>query len=234
MRKSMQLKYQLKLQRVALLIRNLLSFKKAYPEFIESVTDEEMIWRDGTKMPIDDKIPNKTQQETLDNPSLLDVIRGPAYVAGTPSDKVSFQPTEDPGRIRYLPLFKKMYGQSEAEVKSKVVTIYWMPKFFADKYPLEVSTVNGVNQKLLLVSAQLEQLVAIHPEYLGYLEDPGGTFCWRVIANTNRLSAHCFGMTVDINSMQSDYWQWDLKKEGHKINQETNENQPLNYRNHVP
>ena len=33
-----------------------------------------------------------------------------------------------------------------------------------------------------------------------------------MIENTNRLSNHSFGMTIDINASQSQYWQWDLKK----------------------
>lgn len=210
--------------------KDLMRLQKAYPEFIQSVSDKEIIWRDGTIMQADDDIPNKTPQEKLDTPSLLEQVNGPNYTLGIPEDTTNFSPSDDPGRIRYTPFFQQMYGQTEADVKSKLVTIYWMPKFFSDTYPLQVTTVNGVDQKLLTVSNELELLVAEHPEYLPYLSSPGGTFDWRVIANTNRLSMHSFGMTIDINAFLSNYWQWDLLKEGRPIS----EDEPLIYRNSVP
>ncbi len=149
---------------------------------------------------------------------------------GIPKDVINFKPQGDPGRIRYEPFFKKMYGKTEAEVASKCVTIYWMPLYFGQKYPLQVSTVNGVNEKLIQISNQLEMLVAAHPEYLPFLDFPGGTFLWRYIANTKRLSPHSFGMTIDINFAMTNYWQWDLEKLGQPIS----EDQPLIYKNDIP
>jgi hypothetical protein len=45
-----------------------------------------------------------------------------------------------------------------------------------------------------------------------YLENPGGPFCWRIIAGTSRQSAHSFGMIIDINVAYSNYWLWDYRK----------------------
>ncbi|WP_367364169.1 M15 family metallopeptidase [Candidatus Tisiphia endosymbiont of Nedyus quadrimaculatus] len=45
-----------------------------------------------------------------------------------------------------------------------------------------------------------------------YLNDSGGTFYWRVVAGTNRLSLHSFGIAIDINVEYSNYWLWDYKK----------------------
>ena len=80
------------------------------------------------------------------------------------------------------------------------------------------------------IEDELEKLVIAHPNYLSYLDNPGGTFDWRVIANTNRLSMHSFGMTIDINSNLSNYWQWDLKKRGLPITEDA----ALTYHNHIP
>lgn len=206
------------------------NLKNAYPKFIQSVSDEEIIWCDGTRMPMHDGQTNKSKQEKLANPTLYDQINSTPYIEGVPNDTNLFTPTGDPGRIRYTPFFQKMYGTTEAEVQTNLVTIYWMPAYFSNQYPLLVTTVNDVDQKLMSISAELEVLVSIHPEYLTYLSEPGGTFKWRVIANTTRLSLHSFGMTIDINSAHSDYWQWDLIKEGRT----PNEDQPLIYRNQIP
>ena len=123
-----------------------------------------------------------------------------------------------------------MYGDSKKEVEEKLVVIYWMPKFFGMSYPLRVTTVNGVDKKFVGISHELEALASAHPDYLKFLQAPGETFDWRNIANTNRLSLHSFGMTIDINTTASNYWQEDLEKAGQAINEDAE----LVYRNDVP
>ncbi|MES2217981.1 MAG: M15 family metallopeptidase [Pseudomonadota bacterium] len=208
---------------------DLLRLKQTYPDHIQAISNQFIIWSDGTKMPVQEGKPNKTQQEKLDAPALIDQVNDVCYTyrAINPS---TFNPQDDPGRIRYEPFFRKMYGNSKEEVTANLITLFWMPKYFGQRYPLQVTTVNGVDKKLMLISHDLEDLVAIHPDYLPFLDNPGGTFSWRVIANTNRLSPHSFGMTIDINSNLSDYWQWDLQKEGAAITEDAK----LTYRNRIP
>jgi hypothetical protein len=55
----------------------------------------------------------------------------------------------------------------------------------------------------------------------------GGTFNWRKISGTDRLSMHSFGMTIDLNPAYSDYWQWGCRC--------TDESLPLkDYKNRIP
>ena len=42
----------------------------------------------------------------------------------------------------------------------------------------------------------------------------GGSFNWRVIAGTERLSAHSFGIAVDFNTELGSYWRWSGAAEG--------------------
>ncbi len=204
--------------------------QQAYPEAILEVSEESILWKDGTRMAVLEGKPDKTQQEKLVDPDLLDQIDNVHYLPGLPEDLSSFNPQQDPGRVRYGPFFKKMYGASPSEVEAQLTLIFWLPKFFGSRYPLLVTTVNGIDEKLKRISAELEVLCAAHPNYLPFLENPGGTYQWRVIANTERLSPHSFGMTIDINSSLSNYWQWDLEKEGRPVNEEAT----LDYRNDVP
>ena len=140
-------------------------------------------------------------------------------------------PHDDPGRIRYEPFFRKMYGATPEKVESHLVDVVWMPRIFgAQAVHLPVTTVNDIHLKMAHISNELEQLVFEHSEYIPFLQNPAGTFCWRIIANTNRLSPHSFGMTIDINAELLQYWQWDLKKEGRPID----EDQELAYRNSLP
>ncbi len=180
----------------------------AYPNQIKKVDDKFITWKDGTKMPLDSSQNHAT------------------YISGRPQSN----PSSDPGRMRYAPLFLKMYGESEAMVKSKLTTIYWMKKNFGEKYPLEITTVNSIDKQLMQISNELEQLVLSHPEFLKFLDDPGGTFKWRKIQNTHRLSPHSFGIAIDINDRFSDYWIWDLQEKHRVISEAT----ALHYKNRIP
>lgn len=208
---------------------NVTHLQQAYPHQIVAITQQTITWQDGTKMAVDDGNHAKTAQQKLEDPSLLDQVKA-QYISGAPVDSAHYQPNSDAGRVRYVPFFKKMYGESEQAVKDKLTTIYWMPAFFGKKYPLLVTTVNGVDKKLTAVSHDLELLAKQHPEYLTYLDSPSGTFDWRVIANTHRLSMHSFGMTIDLNSQLLNYWQWDLQKQHVAISEEA----PLTYHNDIP
>lgn len=204
--------------------------KPAYPEQIQNIGKIHIRWHDGTIMAIRDGLTHKSKQEKLDNPSLYDQLHRVIYRPGVPHDLVHFNPQSDPGRIRYEPFFRKMYGNSKAAVETHLVTIYWMPHYFGLQYPLRVTTVNQVDQKFQQISSELEALVTQHPEYKVFLENPSGTYKWRLIAHTQRLSLHSFGMTIDLNADHADYWQWELQSLGRPIT----EDEPLSYRNQIP
>jgi hypothetical protein len=83
---------------------------------------------------------------------------------------------------------------------------------------LLVSSCFNIDKKLEALIAELETL---GPEYRQYLLPPGGTFNYRPIANTGRLSAHSFGIAVDIAVAPSHYWEWE-------------QSGPEPYRNSIP
>jgi hypothetical protein len=47
-----------------------------------------------------------------------------------------------------------------------------------------------------------------------FVRNPAGTFNWRPIAGTNRLSVHSFAAAIDINLDRADYWRWSGAKPG--------------------
>jgi hypothetical protein len=199
--------------------------QQAYPDHIKAISQKGLIWSDGTLMEFGVFDVQKTVNERLNNPVLFDQIMQPLYRPGS-VESIS----DDPGRIRYEPFFRKMYGNSANEVESNLQDLEWMPGVFDKKYILRVTKINGIYDKLRAISDELETLVKDHPEWIVFLDNPGGTYCWRFIAHTSRLSNHSFGMTLDINADRSQYWQWDLALEGRKIAEEV----PLVYRNTVP
>jgi hypothetical protein len=176
---------------------------KAYPEFLDSADANNLYWKDGTVMRWDDGISGKTHDEKLNNPDLEDMM-SQEYPVGDrwiPPPDVNFEP----GRIRYEPFFKKMYGSTESEVRQNLVTINWLPSIC--NCMVQVSKINKVADKLKAVSDEIE--ANLGKEYYRYLSSTGGTFNWRNIAGTSRLSTHAFGTAIDINTKYSNYWKWE-------------------------
>lgn len=189
----------------------------AYPGFIKGYASNHIILKDGTKLLWDDGIKNKTPRQLLDKPDLEDMF-AQHYSVG--EQKATPSKNFDPGRIRNEAFFLKMYGSGEAEVRKNLTEIVWCPKLVNQK--ITVTRINGIDKKLQQLSAELDN----HPELKKYLTDIGGTFTWRNIAGTHRHSMHSFGMTIDINTTYSDYWEWTCKC--------TNENAVLTYKNRIP
>ncbi len=169
---------------------------RAYPDFLVGATADSLFWNDGERMLYDDGR-EKTGLQKLESPDLEDQM-SQSY----PKNGGTNPPENDAGRIRSELFFKKMYGQTKQAVEANLTEIRWLPNRSDTR--LRVTNINGVAEKLQAISNELDSL----PELLKYLEKPGGTFVWRNIRGTARLSNHSFGNAVDINVGQSDYWQW--------------------------
>ena len=196
--------------------QNLIKLVKAYPAFIKTISNNELIFTDNNQMMYSDFIENKTYEDMLNNPSLKDQM-SMKYIKI--DENLNYIPSknEDAGRIRYEPFFKKMYGSNPKEINKNLTKIIWLPK--SSKKTLLVTTINDVDKKLKAISDELELLPK---ELKSYVDNPAGATNYRKISNTNRLSAHSFGIAIDINVKNSDYWQWHKKKDN------------LNYKNKIP
>ena len=142
-------------------------------------------------------------RELLDRPDIDDMFVFP-YRPG-PSDAPPGH-NEDPGRIRYEPLFIKMYGDCEAgEVGPKLRDVAWL------KGRVRLTTANGAADALEAVVADLRNLP---PELTKYLVPSAGTYNCRRIAGTDRRSMHAYGAAIDINTKYADYWMWAKPVDG--------------------
>jgi len=175
---------------------------KAYPDFLDRIDGNDLVWKDGTRMSVDDKKGAKDFESLLEKPDIKDQF-AMSYPLGRPAAGPP-QPNFDPGRVRYMPLFDKMYGDcTKGETLPKLVEITWLPKKNGEK--LKITAVNGVAERLAAVSRELDEL---SDEFVKFLKPTSGTYNCRVIAGTDRISAHGHGIAIDINSDQSDYWMW--------------------------
>jgi len=61
---------------------------------------------------------------------------------------------------------------------------------------------------------QLSDPVNSNPDICNFIYPVNGTYNYRVIAGTNQLSPHSFGIAVDLKSNKFDYWRWASKEQG--------------------
>jgi hypothetical protein len=196
---------------------------EVYPDALAAIDGNSLVWRDGTRMPLDDGIAHKPFAEWLAEPDIEDMLREPYPVGAGPLEPA---PESDPGRARNVEFFNKMYGDCrKGEVKPKLATIAWLPSRTRQK--LEVTTVNGVAERLAAVSKALDALPA---SFDRFLVPAAGTYNCRVIAGTDRLSAHGLGIAIDIAVRESDYWRWGTET----TQADRPAGRPARYRNRIP
>lgn len=168
--------------------------------------DGAILWTDGTRMSVDDGR-TKTFQQKLNDPDLEDQfsIPYPKNEFDTPPS-----PNEDPGRIRFVPFFEKLYGGTREEVSANLISVAWLPG--AQPETIMFNKQAGAAAALAEVARDLARL----PEKTqAYVLKPLGSFNWRAIAGTQRPSPHRFGIAVDFQlpTKLHCYWQWSGKSE---------------------
>lgn len=154
-------------------------------------------------------------EESEEVPDLADLY-DPPYVTGPikPIDTTDAGPPVDPGRARVEELFLATYGGKLNEVNQHLTKV----RFFGLRYPFHERAAPALQR----VVERLEPEVKANPKLLPFLKDIGGTFIWRTIKRSKRLSSHSFGIAIDINVERSDYWRWTYR------------GKPMIWKNRVP
>ena len=142
----------------------------------------------------------KTAEERINAPDMEDMF-AQLYPLTNPVGAV--EKDSDPGRARVEEFFKLLYGGTEAEVSKNLQVV----NFCGTK--VRFNSKCGAADALTAVAKDLEALIEKKPALRIFTKDLGGTFQWRVVAGTKRLSNHSFGTAIDLNVKKSDYWQWD-------------------------
>ncbi|MCM0036146.1 MAG: M15 family metallopeptidase [Burkholderiaceae bacterium] len=180
--------------------RLLVCLANAYPDHLAQPSSSDAVYSHaGQRYPFDPKTSYRDFEDELERADLYSQMRQ-AYQSGPLS--TTPQRNEDPGRLRHTPLFLDMYGKTFSEVASKLVTIHWAPCHCK----LQFSGVNGAAQALEAVGQEIEHAGLSH-----FVAESMGTFNWRKIAGTQRLSMHAFGIAIDFKLPKAlgRYWRWD-------------------------
>jgi D-alanyl-D-alanine carboxypeptidase len=180
----------------------------AYPDKLASYTDTELVWKDGSRMPLGNPHPNKPFAEMLDRADIRDQFAIPYPLASAPFQAPAAD--ADPGRIRNDGFFLKMYGDCrKGEVSVNLRAVAWLPNHRGGT--VRATAINGVADQLEKVSRELDLLPA---PMIKYLVPMSGIYYCRPIAETGRLSVHAYGAAIDINAKFGDYWLWAKRPDG--------------------
>jgi hypothetical protein len=111
---------------------------------------------------------------------------------------------EDPGRIRNEDFMRFLFGETEGEVRSSLTQVHT-----ADgRASFNVTQRYDVDCQLEAALAQLGN------DFPRIFTSIGGSFNWRMISGTSRLSVHSFGAAVDVNTSMGGYWRWSGAEQG--------------------
>ena len=186
--------------------QDLLALMLAYKEIVDIERDDKnniyIVFKSGKRIIYDDKV-IKTYEEKIHNPDIEDTLYQ-IYPLHDIDDLMS--DNYDPGRIRSYKLLYEVYGQNEEIINKNLKEVYPQGNYcmFSKKN----------NAYKYLVSAINEVKINGNPKSIDLLSPINGTYCYRKISGTNRLSPHSFGIAIDVKHNRGDYWKWSSTEVG--------------------
>lgn len=177
------------------------ALRRAYPELVTDITTTHVLMKDGPVLLIDDR-EEKSFEEKLQRADIEDMLSQIYPVVGCDAAPVA---NFDPGRMRNEAFFKAVYGATKRSVERTVVRVDWFGETIA------INGSFGLRDKIAAVVAELKPKFS---ELKSFLVPNGGTFVWRTVAGSDRLSAHSFGIAIDISTKRTEYWRWSKTRLG--------------------
>ncbi|MGG7177947.1 M15 family metallopeptidase [Clostridium paraputrificum] len=191
--------------------QDILTLMLAYPEYIvrvEKKSDNKVycIMKSGTKILYDDKV-KKNNEEKLSNPDLQDILE-----QKYPLNKVNglMEKSFDPGRARSYDILNEVYGSSKKTIEKNLIAL----KCGYTNYQFNKN--NSANTSLEAALNEVIPLSKNRSDIASILYPASGTYNYRVISGTGRLSPHSYGIAIDLKSDKRDYWKWSSEEQGNK------------------
>lgn len=189
--------------------QDILILMLSYPQHIvdvEKKSDDEVyiIMKSGKKIIYDDK-KEKNHEVKLTNPDLQDMLE-----QDYPLEKNTeiMDKNFDPGRARHYELLSEVYGNSKGVIEKNLASL----KYGYTNY--QFNKQNNANASLEAALKELMPLAKSRSDIGSILYPASGTFNYRVISGTGRLSPHSYGIAIDLKSDKRDYWKWSSEKAG--------------------
>ncbi|MBE6049305.1 MAG: M15 family metallopeptidase [Clostridium sp.] len=188
--------------------QDILVLLMAYPGYIKDIEKSNdnkvyIVMKSGKKILYDDHV-EKSHEEKLANPDISDMLEQiyPLEMTTEIMDK-GF----DPGRARHYELLSEVYGSNQSAITKNLT------KLKSGYTNYQFNSKNGASAALDQTLSDLICLSKSNNKIGGILYPASGTFNYRVISGTGRLSPHAYGIAIDLKSDRRDYWKWCTKEE---------------------
>jgi hypothetical protein len=149
---------------------------------------------DGGRIVFDDG-KTKTFAQRLAAPDVKDIFFVP-YRPGVIRPVVTED--DDPGRVRVEAILAATYGGAEAAAQQVRTRFLGLP----------VRVHRSIVPALVRAARRLERARQADANLAPFLRRLSGGFAARKIAGTDRISAHAYGIAIDLDKSMSDYWRW--------------------------
>lgn len=191
--------------------QDILCLMIAYPGYINKIVNGTdgliyIIMKSGKKIIYDDK-KIKTIEENFKNPDLKFAM-GQIY----PLSSITSVANENfgPGRARMYEILNEVYGASKKQVEARLVNVKIKNKNYA------FNRNNGAAVALNLVMKELIPLTK-KARINAFVYPISGTFNYRLVAGTDQLSPHSYGIAIDLAGNKAGYWRWTSQRDGERI-----------------
>ncbi|MCT8977428.1 M15 family metallopeptidase [Clostridium sp. CX1] len=191
--------------------QDILSLMMAYPGYVSDIVKEDnglvyLVMKSGKRILYDDK-KIKTYEQKLENPDLQDMME---QVYPLSTDLKLMDKNFDPGRCRAYGILNEVYGSSQQQIQSNLARVNF------GYTPLQFNDKNKAAESLKDVMKDLTPLIERNSAIRAAVIPCSGTFNYRLISGTNRLSPHSFGIAIDLARDRRDYWKWANEEQGQK------------------
>lgn len=187
--------------------RDLLCLMLAYPEYVTDIEKVEgdkiyLVLKSGKKIIYDDK-KVKDEEGKLNSGDLQDMMEQ-VY----PTERITsvLDKKFNPGRVRVYPLFGEVYGNTQAQVEKNI-------EYIGNN---GFSKNNNASIALKKAFKEINEASKTRGSIVAYVYPTSGAYNYRQVRGTGRLSAHAFGIAIDLKTNPADYWKWSNPEAGSK------------------
>lgn len=190
---------------------DLLTIMIAYDDVVNLEQDNDKIYlmlKNGLRILYDDS-KNRTAEEKSDSENIKDILSQEYPLHNI---REVMPKNCDAGRGRNYKLLEGIYGKGEKEVYNnlKYINTQAGTILFTGKNNGDIAIKNALNKCVALSKN--------NSDINKFIYNRGGTFNYRVIQDTGKLSPHAYGIAIDLCKDNRDYWKWvDIKKGSERI-----------------
>lgn len=190
--------------------RDILCIMLAYPGYAVGIQhdgdDVYIVMKSGKRLLYDDrKVKNhEGKMAYADVQDMMEQIY-PLHNISSLMDK-----DFDPGRARVYGILNEVYGSSKGKVCSNLTNVKTGFGCF------QFNSSNGAASSLKAALDELSPIASRSGNVQRAIYPSSGTFNYRNISGTGRLSPHSYGIAIDLARDSRDYWQWASRSDGEK------------------